>query len=372
MIWPCLKGGLGTPILLAFHNTCSVPNSMMPMSINAKRAVFLGFILFVLIGVLLSVGVFHHLVHPSHTRGPDQIFFVREGATLKEVAAGLQKEGIISSKTLLLLWSRLMGYGACIKAGEYRLNSGMAPLKILDILNKGLMVTHSVTIPEGFTIRQIAEELEAKGLANGAQFLALAKDPDMVSRYGLSGPSLEGYLYPDTYRFARGQPAPSIIHVMVNHFLGKVTPFRERIDASGMTLQQIITLASLIEKETGQGEERPVIASVFLNRLKRGMRLESDPTVIYGIKDFNGNLTRQDLDRPTPYNTYVIRGMPISPIANPGEEAIRAVLYPAETDYLYFVSKNDGSHHFSRTLAEHNRAVNTYQKKGRKKDGEIS
>ncbi|MDQ1334540.1 MAG: Endolytic murein transglycosylase [Thermodesulfobacteriota bacterium] len=345
---------------------------MMPISINAKRSIFFGFILFILIGLLLSAPLVRYLLYPANTGGPDQIFMVREGATLREVAGGLEKRGIIANKTLLLLWIRLTGYGTSIKAGEYRLNSSMAPLKILDILGKGLMVTHSVTIPEGYTMRQIAETLEAKGLADGAQFLALAKDPGIASRYGLSGPTLEGYLYPDTYRFTRGQPPLSIIHVMVSRFLEKAAPFRERIEASGMTLQEIITLASLIEKETGQGEERPVIASVFLNRLRKGMRLESDPTVIYGIEDFNGNLTRQDLDRPTPYNTYAIRGLPLSPISNPGEASIRAVLWPSDTDYLYFVSKNDGSHQFSRTLAEHNRAVNAYQRKGRGKDGEIS
>jgi len=133
-----------------------------------------------------------------------------------------------------------------------------------------------------------------------------------------------------------------------------------------MTLQQVVTLASLIEKETAQSAERAVIASVFLNRLKKGMRLESDPTVIYGIRDFNGNLTRKDLSESTPYNTYVIKGLPFGPIANPGEESIKAVLYPADTDYLYFVSKNNGSHHFSKTLREHNRAVKIYQKKGRR------
>jgi UPF0755 protein len=339
---------------------------MMPMSVNAKRSVFFGFILFVLIGVLLSLGLAHYLARPFRTGGPDQIFVVREGATLREVAGGLEKSGIISSKFFILLWSRATGYGTDIKAGEYRLSSSMAPLKVLDILSKGMVVTHSVTIPEGFTIRQIAEELDRKGLADKAEFLALATNPDIVSKYGLSGPSLEGYLYPDTYRFSRGRPPRSIVDVMVNRFFDRMASLRGEIEASGMTLKEIITLASVIEKETGQGEERPVIASVFLNRLKRGMRLESDPTVIYGIKDFNGNLTRQDLDRPTPYNTYAIRGLPVSPIANPGEASIRAVLWPADTDYLFFVSKNDGSHHFSRTLAEHNRAVNTYQKKGRK------
>ena len=153
---------------------------------------------------------------------------------------------------------------------------------------------------------------------------------------------------------------------MVKRFFEVTKPFKERIGASGMTFQQVITLASLIEKETGQRAERPVIASVFLNRLKRGMRLESDPTVIYGIRDFNGNLTRKDLGEPTPYNTYVIKGLPFGPIANPGEESIKAVLYPADTDYLYFVSKNNGSHHFSKTLREHNRAVQKHQKKRRK------
>ena len=337
----------------------------MPVSIQTKRRIFFAFILFILIGVLLSVGIVHYLVHPSKSNSPDQTFVVREGSTLTSVIGGLQKRGIINNKTLLLLWSRFTGYGSKIKAGEYRLNRNMAPLEILNILSKGIIITHSVTIPEGFTINQIAEELETKRLAAGAEFLTLAEDTDIAKRHNLPGPSLEGYLYPDTYRFARGQSTLSIIDVMVKHFFKVIFPLREKIDASGMTLRQVITLASLIEKETGQGKERPIIASVFLNRLKKGMRLESDPTVIYGIKDFSGNLTRKDLNKPTPYNTYVIKGLPVGPIANPGKEAIQAVLNPADTDYLYFVSKNDGSHHFSRTLKEHNRAVRLYQKKRR-------
>ena len=346
--------------------------SLMPISIQAKRAAFFAFILLILIGVLLSVGVAHYLVQPSKKRGPDQIFIVREGSTFREVIGGLEKKGIISNKTLILLWSRLTGHGSKIKAGEYRLNSGMAPLKILNILSKGVIITHPVTIPEGFTIRQIAEGIEKKGLGNRAEFLALAEDPEVMRGYGISGPSLEGYLYPDTYRFGRSQPAVLIIDVMVKRFFNIISPFRQRIEASGMTLQQVITLASLIEKETGQSRERPLIASVFLNRLKKGMRLESDPTVIYGIKNFGGNLTRKDLSKPTPYNTYVIKGLPLGPIANPGKEAIKAVLYPADTDYLYFVSKNDGSHHFSKTLAEHNRAVKIYQKRGHRNRAKIS
>jgi UPF0755 protein len=344
----------------------------MPISIHTRRGILLAFALFALLGILLSVGLAHYLVRPSGTGGPDQIFVVPEGATLREVADALEEREIIANKALLLLWGRVAGYGARIRAGEYRLNRNMSPLKVLNILSKGLVIIHSVTIPEGFSIRQIAEELDNKGLAEREYFLALVTDPEMPRKYGLSAPGLEGYLYPDTYRFSRGRPAISIIDVMVKRFFDIISPLRESIKASGMTLNQIITIASLIEKETGQGEERALIASVFLNRLKKGMRLESDPTVIYGITDFNGNLTRQDLTQFSPYNTYVIRGLPPGPIACPGKESIQAVLFPAKTDYLYFVAKNDGSHHFSRTLAEHNRAVNAYQKKGRRKSGEIS
>jgi UPF0755 protein len=159
----------------------------------------------------------------------------------------------------------------------------------------------------------------------------------------------------------------SIVEVMVKHFWEVIGPLREKIEQSGMTIEEVITLASIVEKETGRAEERPIIASVFLNRLKKKMRLETDPTVIYGIKDFSGNLKKKHLTQRTPYNTYVIRGLPPGPIANPGKEAIEAVLFPATTDYLYFVSKNDGSHYFSKTLVEHNKAVQKYQKKRRRR-----
>ena len=207
--------------------------------------------------------------------------------------------------------------------------------------------------------------LEQKGLVNKNEFLTLTSDPDIAGSYGLSGPDLEGYLYPDTYQFSRGLSATSIVDVMVKHFLEVIAPFRDQIKGSGMTLAQVVILASIVEKETGCSGERPLIASVFLNRLKKNNRLESDPTVIYGIKDFNGNLTKKDLAKPTPYNTYAIRGLPPGAIANPGKEAIKAVLYPANTSYMYFVSKNDGTHHFSKTLSEHNNAVRIYQKNRR-------
>jgi UPF0755 protein len=192
--------------------------------------------------------------------------------------------------------------------------------------------------------------------------MALTADADLVASYEIDGPSLEGYLFPDTYFVSRDMAPRQIIDLMVKRFWEVYHDLVEHRQVE-MPLRDVVTLASIVEKETGLPEERPVIASVFLNRLKRKMRLESDPTVIYGIKDFDGNLKKKDLDLPGPYNTYCHFGLPPGPIANPGRESLRAVLTPAETEYLYFVSKNDGSHHFSATLSEHNRAVARYQKR---------
>ena len=330
-----------------------------------NRLIYFGIGLVFLIGVFLFVGFGYYLSHPAEEGGNEQVFFVRDGSTLNEVAAELESNKIITGKRLFLIWARLMGYSRSIKAGEYRLSPAMPPLQILETLSKGIVITHPVTIPEGYTIKQIAALLDEKGLVSKDVFLSITGDPDVIKRYGMPGHSLEGYLYPDTYQFDRGLSPALIVDVMVKHFLGVTGPFREKIEQSGMTLKEVITLASIVEKETGRAEERPIIASVFLNRLKKRMRLESDPTVIYGIDNFSGNLKKKHLTQRTPYNTYVIRGLPLGPIANPGKEAIEAVLSPAKTNYLYFVSKNDGSHYFSKTLVEHNKAVQKYQKKRR-------
>ena len=337
----------------------------MSIHLFRKRVIFFTITLLFLVMVFLVFGFGYYLSTPAEKEGKDQVFFVREGSTLNEVAGELESKRIITGKRLFLLWARLMGYSRNIKAGEYRLSSAMPPLKILDTLSRGVVITHPVTIPEGFTIKQIGELLEEKGLVNKEEFLAITDDYDVAKRYGIPGESLEGYLYPDTYQFGRGLSPMSIVDVMVKHFLEVVAPLREKAEQAGMTIAQVVTLASIVEKETGRAEERPIIASVFLNRLRKRMRLESDPTVIYGLKDFTGNLKKKHLSQPTPYNTYVIHGLPPGPIANPGKDSLEAVLFPTKTDFLYFVSKNDGTHHFSKTLVEHNKAVEIYQKKKR-------
>ncbi len=318
----------------------------------------------VLLSVMVSAWVLGaFLLEPAQKGGGTRVVIIPEGLSLKQVAEELERREVIAGKTLFIFWARLKGYGRHIKAGEYALSPGMTPTQVLEKLIKGVVMNHTVTLPEGLTRRQMADILSEKGLVDRGAFLALTEDAGIIKKYGLSGRNLEGFLYPDTYQFARGLTPGKVVDVMVRRFFSLVAPLSEAVEQSGMRLEQVITLASIVERETGLAAERPLIAGVFLNRLKRGMRLESDPTVIYGLSAFNGNLTRKDLLRSTPYNTYRVRGLPPGPIANPGIAAIEAVLYPAQTKYLYFVSKNDGSHHFSRTLAEHNRAVNYYQKK---------
>ena len=332
------------------------------------KTALLGATLFLLLFLLTAAWV-HRALQPVNEKSENQSFEVEEGATLKQVAVNLKKSNIIRNSTLFRLAGRLMGYDHHIKTGEYRLSGAIPPLKILETLKKGRIITHPITIPEGFNLEQIAHLLEQKGLSSKVSFLEQTRDASLIARLGLSGDTLEGYLYPDTYRFRRNVTAGRVIEVMVKRFLDIVTPLEAQMKNSGMTLNQVITLASIVEKETGRPEERPMIARVFLNRLEKNMRLESDPTVIYGINDFNGNLTRKDLRTKTPYNTYIIRGIPPGPIANPGLAAISAVLNPAEGNFFFFVSKNNGTHHFSQTLKEHNRAVRKFQKNRSKKQG---
>ncbi len=313
--------------------------------------------------VVIIVGFGMFFTRPARKGGINQVITIREGMSLKEVASALKGNGIIANKDLFMLWTSLLGNSRKIKAGEYLLNSGMAPVRIIEILTRGIIITYPVTVPEGFSIEQIGDILAANGLADKKLFVSLAHEPGVIKKYGISGPSLEGFLYPDTYQFGKGLPPSLIIDVMVKRFWEIVGPYMDRIKDLKMTVEEVITLASIVEKETGTAEEMPLIAGVFLNRLRNGMRMESDPTVIYGMNDFTGNLTRKDLLESTPYNTYVIRGLPPGPISNPGLASIKAVLYPPETDYLYFVSKNDGTHYFSSSLEEHNRAVWKYQKR---------
>jgi UPF0755 protein len=290
------------------------------------------------------------------------VFSISQGESFTNLTERLHARKMVTSKLRFKLLARFRGDDKHLKAGEYQLAANMAPLQVLDTLVHGKVYLHSLIIPEGYTVAQIAAETERMGLAAADRFLALANDPEMAKSFGLPSQTLEGYLFPDTYHFPRNAGEKSIISKMVEHFEQQIPPqWLKRADELQMSLHQVVTLASIIEKETGAPFERPLIASVFHNRLKKKMRLESDPTVIYALENFDGNLTRRHLRQRTSYNTYVIRGLPPGPIANPGRDAIEAALYPAQSDYLFFVSKKDGTHFFSTNLDDHNQAVRNYQ-----------
>jgi len=302
----------------------------------------------------------------SVSSGDPIIVIVRPGDGFNLFISKLDKAGLINCPFCFKLLVMIKHSRTSLKAGEYAFFRNMSPEDILDKVVGGKVVLYAITIPEGYTLKQIALIMDFYSIASGDKVLEKAYDRVFITRLGVTGPSLEGYCYPETYRFAKGTGAEKILEVMVKHFKTIITPqLMEKINESGMTFSEVITLASIVERESGDFEEKPLVASVFLNRLKKGMRLESDPTVIYGIPDFNGNITKKDLLKKTPFNTYRIKGLPPSPICNPGIDSIKAVLYPAKTSYLYFVSMNNGKHYFSCSLKEHNRAVFRYQKKRR-------
>lgn len=289
---------------------------------------------------------------------------IPDGATLRQVAVLLQRERLLRNQWGLLLLGKLTSSERRIVAGEYALRSDMTPKDLLAELRNGHVVLHQVTIPEGYTAAQIADLFDQKAIVDGKEFLQLIHDRAFIQTLNLETNSLEGYLFPSTYRLPRHAKSKDVIAVMVGSLRQVLTPeLQARAKDVGMSLHDVLTLASVIEKESGVETERGLVSAVFHNRLRRNIPLQSDPTVIYGIRNFNGNLTKQDLAASSPYNTYRMTGLPPGPIANPGAGSIRAALYPVPTTYLYFVSRNDGTHQFSSTLAEHNRAVEQYQRR---------
>jgi UPF0755 protein len=287
-----------------------------------------------------------------------------------EIEHILSEKNIIRDDSRFTMTAVLTGAAKKLRAGEYRMETGKSPLAIIRLLQKGKVLYRPVTLPEGTAMSKMADILAAEGWVDRTRFLDLVHQPEFVKKLGVGGDSLEGYLFPDTYHLSRGQQdEKEIIRTMVANHFKIIEKLNKKIPASphNLTHHEIITLASIVELETGLADERSLVASVFLNRLERGMRLQADPTVRYGQTYIGGPLRESELNRSTPYNTYIIKGLPPGPITNPGKAAIEAVMSPAAADYLYFVAKNDGSHHFSRTLKEHNRAVARYRAGNRRR-----
>jgi len=293
---------------------------------------------------------------------------VTEGMSFKAIAAVLQKEGIIRYRSYFQIIGRFQGISRKVHAGYYGLSTNMNLWVVLDILRKGKIIEYEVVIPEGYNLFQIGWTLTGTPLiAEPHEFIDLVKNKKYVRSLGIEADTLEGYLFPDTYYFPKGIKLEDIPKRMLQRYKTVFTEsLKKRAGEIGMSEHQVITLASIVEKEAKVDSERKLIAAVYHNRLKQGMRLQADPTAVYGTKAWITRVTSQDLKRPSPYNTYLHKGLPPGPIANPGEGAILATLYPESVDYLFFVAQGDGSHHFSKDFNAHEKAIGRYRANKRK------
>ncbi len=322
--------------------------------------------LFVVAGGLYLVW-YHETEWPvRRANEPPQSLVVEPGTGVLEIGRQLRGLGLVRHPEIFRLVVVAKGVGGRLRAGEYALEGEMSLDQIVDKMVRGDVVHHLVTFPEGTDIEEMSRLVATQGIPPAA-FLQATRDVAVVQDLDPDAKDLEGYLFPDTYEVEPRRPdaAAALVKKMVHRFRVVSAPMAEKIGPSGLSLREVVTLASLVELETARKEERPHIASVFLNRLQRHMPLQTDPTVIYALRragTWDGNIHKEDLDIVSPYNTYRVAGLPPGPIASPGREAIHSVLEPTPSDDLYFVSRNDGSHQFSRTLVEHQRAVDLYQR----------
>ncbi len=325
---------------------------------------------FLLATALLTVLVHFYValfVPPSREKVWKEVQ-VTEGMSFKSIAATLQKEGMIRYRGYFEIIGRIEGISRKIRMGYYGLNTNMSMWEVLDVLRKGKIIEYEVVIPEGYNLYQIGWTLSGTPLISDPQdFIKLVKNKEYAHSLGIEADTLEGYLFPDTYYLPKGIKLEEIPRKMVQRYKSVfVDSYRTRAQELGFTESQIITLASIVEKEAKVPAERKLIAAVYLNRLKKGMRLQADPTAVYGTKAWVTNITAKDLRRSSPYNTYLHKGLPPGPIANPGQGAILAALYPENVDYLFFVAQGDGSHYFSSDYGAHEKAVGRYRLNKRK------
>ena len=295
----------------------------------------------------------------------EQFVEIPGGAGTNEIGRRLVESGVVRNLLVFraaIVWS---GAGRSLKAGEYRFSEPMSAAQVVDKLARGDVYARRITFPEGLTILDMARIYETRGFGPGRDFVKAASDASSIRDLDPKAPDLEGYLYPETYTVPRGTPAPKLVGLMVERFRSAYSDdIRAKAREQGFDTRQVVTIASLVEKETGQDHERALVAAVYRNRLKIGMGLQADPTVIYALQKagkYTGNLRREDLEFRSPYNTYAHAGLPPGPIAAPRKASLEAALAPADVPYIYFVSRNDGSHVFATTLDEHNRNVREFQ-----------
>jgi UPF0755 protein len=317
-------------------------------------------------GAILYGGVWGRLHDPyKGYEGAEQFVVIARGTGTAAIGRRLVDAGVIRDEVAFraaLWWT---GRSRELQAGEYRFDRPLAAVEVVERLARGDVYVRRITFPEGLTIREMAAIYEARGFGAAARFTEAAANASLIRDLDAQAVDLEGYLFPETYALAREMAASRLIAMMVDRFRATyIDGWRRSAEEQGFTTRQVVTLASLVEKETGKREERPIVAAVYRNRLKIRMGLQADPTVVYALQKagrYTGNIRRDDLTLDSPYNTYRHAGLPPGPIAAPGAASLEAALMPAHVSYLYFVSRNDGSHVFAQTLAEHNRNVWEFQ-----------
>jgi UPF0755 protein len=338
---------------------------------------FVAFLVVLIFGTTVGVGWFFFHTYADNAGPLEQeiVFEVRPGMTLASVAKELAKQNIIKKPSWFLVLAKIEGQSNRMKVGEYQFVPDISPREVLEVITSGRSIGRNFTIAEGLNLFEISELYESEELGRRDDFWKWTHDKNFINELlGERQSSLEGYLFPETYQVTKYTDVKSLIRAMVARFFDVYRRDIESLMADqNLTRHQVVTLASIVEKETGAPEERPLISGVFHNRLRKKMMLQTDPTVIYGKAVELGKLvisiTRADLTKPTEYNTYVIKGLPPGPIANPGKLALLAALQPKESEFIFFVSQNDGTHIFSKDLKAHNQAVQTYQVDAKARSG---
>ena len=334
---------------------------MKKLLIPVLGGIFLVFSLYVTLQILIPLPVGNNNVEVE----------IPKGASFRQVAEIFSREHLIRDKNLFLMVGRLSRIDRKIRAGFYSVNRPMNLLDLLRVLRNGQIIEYEITVIEGDSLREVVTKLSDEGIMQEEYFWELVADKDFLASHAIDAPSLEGYLFPDTYKIPKGMDGKDTLGMMINKLREEYSEvLRTRANEIGMSERDVLTLASIIEKEAATDEERPFISAVYHNRLRKKILLQADPTAIYGIKSSKEKITYEDLKRKTPYNTYVIKGLPPGPISSAGIKSITAALYPANAQYLYFVSNNDGTHRFSVTASEHAAAVRAYRQKRQATDNE--
>lgn len=329
-------------------------------------AIAVVFILVVAAAALLGREIWGRVHEPyKRHRAAEQFVDIPPRTPTAEIGRRLIEAGVVRDEVVFRVGLWWTGESRNLQAGEYRFNQPVTVLDVIDRLARGEVYTRRITFPEGLTIQEMARIYESQGFGAARDFIQAAGNAALIKDLDAQARDLEGYLFPETYALPRRTAASRLVALMVDRFRATYTDdMRRRAEAQDLTTRQVVTLGSLVEKETGKADERPLVAAVYRNRLKIGMGMQADPTVIYALQKagrYDGNIRREDLAVDSPYNTYRYRGLPPGPIAAPGKASLEAALMPADVPHLYFVSRNDGSHVFASTLAEHNRNVREFQ-----------